>query len=107
MSLSAERAAKNEAAFRRANETLEVKAAELGLAQERTPYLCECERAGCTQVIQLERDEYEAVRADSRRFVMVPGHQEPDDRVVREEQGFTVIEKTGEEGELVEQLDPR
>jgi hypothetical protein len=37
----------------------------------------------------------------------VPGHQEPDARVVRAKQGFTVIEKTGEEGKLVEQLDPR
>jgi hypothetical protein len=107
VSRSAERAAENEAAFRRANETLEVKAEELGVAQGRTPYLCECEQASCTQVIRLERDEYEDVRANSRRFVMVPGHQEPKDRVVREEQGFTVIEKSGEEGALVEELDPR
>ena len=107
MSRSAKRAADNEDAFRRANETLELKADELGVAQSRTPYLCECEQASCTQVIQLERDEYEAVRSHSRRFVMVPGHQEPQDQVVREGRGFTVIEKTGEEGALVEKLDPR
>jgi hypothetical protein len=104
---SAERAAENEAAFRRANESLERKADELGLVEERTPYLCECEQESCTKVIRLNRDEYEAVRAHSRRFVMVPDHQEPEDRVVRQEPDFTVIEKAGEEGALVEKLDPR
>jgi hypothetical protein len=58
-------------------------------------------------VIELTRAEYEAVRADPKRFVMRPGHEEADDRVVREEAAFTVIEKAGEEGELVAEHDPR
>jgi hypothetical protein len=107
MSRSPEQAAKNESAFRRANEELEEKAAELGLARERTPYLCECEDERCTKVMQLTREEYEEIRADPRRFLMIPGHQNTDDLVVTEEAGFVVIEKRGEEGTLVAGQNPR
>jgi hypothetical protein len=104
---SRRQAGENEATFRLANESLERKAGELDLTDERIPFLCECEDEHCTSVIRLSLDEYEMVRAHSRRFVMVTGHQEPDDRVVREEPEFTVIEKAGEEGEVVARLDPR
>ena len=107
MGRSVEQAAINEAAFRRANESLEEKAGEFGFGEERTPYLCECQDERCTAVIRLTREEYEAVRAHPKRFVMVPGHQEADERVVQEEPGFTVIEKHGEEGDLVAEEDPR
>jgi hypothetical protein len=107
MPRSAERAAENEATFRQANETLEQKAGEIGLGEERTPYLCECEDERCTEVIRLTRAEYEHVRADARRFVVVSSHQEADDRVLREDAGFTLIEKGGAEGDLVAERDPR
>jgi hypothetical protein len=38
---------------------------------------------------------------------MVPSHQETDDVVIREGARFTVIEKTGQEGDLVAEQDPR
>jgi hypothetical protein len=104
---SAEQAAKNESTFRRANEALEDKATDLGLGDEPTPYLCECEDERCVKIVQLNREEYEAVRANPKRFVMVPGHQEADDVVVREEARFAVIEKGGQEGDLVAEQDPR
>jgi hypothetical protein len=107
VSRSVQQAAENEATFRAANETLEQKAAELGFAGERTPYLCECEDPSCTSILQLSRADYEAVRAHPKRFVMVPGHQEPDDRLVEEKATYTVIEKVGEEGELVAEQNPR
>jgi hypothetical protein len=104
---SVERAAANESTFREANEKLEEKAGELSLAAERTPYLCECEDERCTQVVLLTGWEYESVRAEPRRFVLAIGHQSPDDRLVQEGPSFTIIEKTGEEGRLVEERDPR
>ena len=107
MGRSVEQAANNEATFRLANESLEAKAGELGFGEERTPYLCECEDERCTELVQLTRQEYEAVRAHAKRFVMTPGHQEPDDLVFQEEPGYTVIEKHGEEGDLVAEKDPR
>jgi hypothetical protein len=103
----AERAAKNESTFREANETLEQKADEIVGNGGPTPYLCECENERCMQVIRLTREQYESVRARPRTFVIAVGHQSPDDRVMEERPGFTIVEKTGEEGELVEQQDPR
>ena len=107
MSRSDEQAAKNESTFRRANESLEEEATDLGFDDEPTPYLCECEDERCVKLVQLDREEYEAVRANPKRFVMVPGHQEADDVVVREGAGFMVIEKRGQEGDLVAGQDPR
>lgn len=107
MSRSAEQAAKNESTFRQANERLEEKATEFGSDDDLTPCLCECEDERCTRVIQLPREEYEAVRANPRRFLMEAGHQEPDDRVVQEAANYIVIEKSGEEGDLVAEHDPR
>jgi hypothetical protein len=107
MNRSVERAAENEATFRSVNETLERKAAELGLSEEQTPYLCECEEEHCTKTIALTHQEYEAVRAHPKRFVMVPGHQEPEDRIIEQAGRFTVIEKLGAEAELVAARDPR
>jgi hypothetical protein len=105
--ISAERAAKNEATFREVNEKLEQRADELELGEGRTPYLCECDAERCTNVVLLTREEYEQVRAHPRTFVLVSGHQAPDDRVVRDESDYVVIEKTGAKGELVERRDPR
>jgi hypothetical protein len=89
------------------NERLEQTAAELSFGEERTPYLCECEDRGCRQVILLTRQEYEAARAQPRTFVVVPGHQSGDERMVEEGARFIIVEKTGEEGKLVEEQDPR
>jgi hypothetical protein len=100
-------AATNESAFRRANERLEERAADFGFAEGRTPYLCECEDERCMKVVRLARAEYEEVRAEPKRFLMIAGHQEADDLVVQEEAEFVVIEKRGEEGVLVAEQDPR
>jgi hypothetical protein len=104
---SVERAAANEARFREANEQIQEKVLELGTREQPAPYLCECDDGGCTAVVLLTSAEYEDVRSESRRFVVVSGHQTPDERVVAEHGAFTVIEKTGEEGRLAEELDPR
>jgi hypothetical protein len=104
---SVERAAQNEARFREANEQIQGKALELGAREQTVPYLCECDDGGCTTVVLLTAAEYEDVRAASRRFVVASGHENPEDRKLSRHDGFTVIEKTGEEGQLVEELDPR
>ena len=105
MGLSAERAAQNEARFREANEQIQEKVLELA-RPEPAPYLCECEDPRCTIVILLTAAEYEDVRSDSRRFAVTSGHEDAA-RVVDRHRRFTVVEKTGEEGRLVEELDPR
>jgi len=107
MSRSAAQRAENESIFRRANEDLEQKAQALTFGAEPTPYLCECEDPRCTEVIMLARSDYEAVRSNPRRFFIVPGHDAPEDRVIGGSDEFSVVEKTGEEGRLVEEQDPR
>jgi ABC-type sulfate/molybdate transport systems ATPase subunit len=105
--ISAARAAENEATFRELNEKLEQRAEELDLTDTRTPYLCECDEERCTKVVLLAHDEYEAVRAHPRTFVLMSGHQAPDDRVLREDRDYVIVEKTGEKANIVEQRDPR
>jgi hypothetical protein len=104
---SAEQRAANESRFREANEKLERKVVELSLAEERTPYLCECDDPACTAIVQLTIPEYEEVRSKPRQFVVIPDHDASPDEVVEKHQGFSVIEKTGEEARLVEEQDPR
>jgi hypothetical protein len=100
-----QRVAMNEATFRRVNEGLETGQDPGG----RLTFMCECGRLGCNQLILLTRAEYEAVRANSRRFALVDGHEiiEVEDVVDRAE-GFIVVEKRGTpEAEVVEHTDPR
>ena len=103
----AERAAKNEALFRDVNERIE----ELGdesYRAEPTAFVCECSDPGCSEVVELTRREYEAVRAHGDRFAIVAGHELPDvERVVGHNARFAVVEKLGRAAEIARALDPR
>src|SRR5262249_48940393 len=106
MSRSVRQAVENEASFRRANEGLEEKADEIGLGDERTPCLCECEDERCRRIISLRREEYEAVRGHPKRFVLVPGHHEADGLVPRAAHSLG-REKGGKGGAPAPPRDPR
>ena len=106
-SARAARVAENESTFRRANEQLERRFRELGAAGL-TPFLCECGDASCTQVIRLSLDEYEAVRAHTAHFAIVPGHQIlVAEKVVEENGRYDVVEKTDAGRRVAEARDPR
>jgi hypothetical protein len=107
MSLTARRAAENEALFRRANEQIEERLGELTLEGGRSPFLCECEDTTCRDVLRLTREEYEAVREHPRRFIVAFGHPLTHARIVERRDEYLVVEKTGEAGEVAEDLDPR
>lgn len=101
------RLAQNEAVFREVNERVGEIAHQLGAG---VPYefLCECANADCTFRIELPTSVYEAIRSDPRQFVVLPLHYTPEvEELVAEEEGHWIVRKTGEAGELVEQLDPR
>jgi hypothetical protein len=100
-----QRVAMNEATFRKVNEGMEVGQEPGGLLT----FICECGRLGCTELIELTRAEYEAVRADPRRFALLAGHEIPDvERVVERHERYLVVEKSGEAAEeIVEHTDPR
>jgi len=105
-SASQERLAKNEAFFRQVNERIKDVAA--GFGGDRYEFLCECADAGCTERITLTIEEYEAVRANSTRFVLARGHVAPEiDRVVDRGEDHVVIEKDGAAARIATMLDPR
>jgi len=104
MNLWEERAARNEALFREVNERVASLAA--GGALE-SAFVCECSNAGCVERLRLSRDEYDAVRANPRTFLVVPGHEGAFERVVEQHAAYVVVEKMGDAGRISEQHDPR
>ena len=96
------RVAKNEALWRGVNEGIEQAVERFGL-EGRQEFACECGDANCTERIPLTPSEFAALRANPRRFAIVPGHEIPEvERVVAPNAGFTVVEKTGPAAEVVD-----
>ena len=104
---SVERLAKNESFFRQVNER--IKEVADGLEGARTyEFLCECSDPGCTERIELTREEYESVRAKPARFVLARGHTVKEvEHVVEREDEHVVVEKRGVAGQVAAKLDPR
>ena len=101
------RLAQNEALFREVNERVNSLVTDHSFAAS-YDYLCECSNSDCTFQIALGADEYEAVRADPRQFVVLPEHYVPEiENVVTESDRYWIVRKVGEEGDFVEKLDPR
>lgn len=70
--------------------------------------ICECEQQPCPRRVRLDVERYELVRQFPTRFVMRPGHEMADDeRVVDEQRGYIVVEKTGPSALTAIRLDPR
>ena len=97
-----ERIAKNEAVFRAAN-------SEIQQAEEADPssdgvleVLCECGRETCAGLINLTLAEYDGVRTQDDRFVVLEGHENPEiERIVERRTGYFVVDKFGEAEEIV------
>jgi hypothetical protein len=103
-----DRAARNEALFRRVNERVEEvnKAFESILTD--ADFFCECADVECMQKIRMALPEYEELRTVSTHFAVKPGHVDPEnERVVEERTGYVVVEKFGHAGERADDLDPR
>jgi hypothetical protein len=100
--------AQNEAIFRAGNEAIEANRDDDG-APERRQYICECGVESCFERVALTPEEYEAVRAYPARFFVSPGHVDltAGEVVIEESSRYTVVEKRGDEREIVERSDPR
>jgi hypothetical protein len=91
-----ERIAKTNQIFRDANEHIRAKADEYDAPLERIPFLCECPRENCTQLVLLTLDEYSRVRSDGSHFFTLPDHadaEQPVGTVIRREDTYVVVEK--------------
>jgi hypothetical protein len=97
----------NEARFREVNEAIE---RGLWPGEEDTvvAFRCECARLDCNQLVSITPREYEVVRAHSRRFLVLPGHEDPAiETVVATHREYLVVQKLEEAGRSADASDPR
>ncbi len=113
------RAARNEDLFRRLNERLHslagigrsptaVATPDGDLTLER--FVCECSHTSCSRVLELTADEYGAVRASDRRFLVFPeeSHTNPEiEEVVERADRYWVVRKLGDAGDEADSLADR
>jgi hypothetical protein len=100
------RVAENEALSREINELIEAHSP----GERRSPgtFLCECGRQQCDHIIDITPRDYERVRGHPRRFIVRPGHEEPDaETVVEAYSDYVVVEKQDEAGRVAEDENPR
>ncbi|HEY3728461.1 MAG TPA: hypothetical protein VGL51_14885 [Solirubrobacteraceae bacterium] len=101
------RLAANEVIFRDVNESIE-RGQWPGEADSQVGFRCECARLGCNLLLNLTLAEYEHVRSDPRRFVMISGHEVPNVETVIEDRGdYVIVEKRDDAGAHAESCDPR
>lgn len=100
------RAARNQAVFRAVNEKLETLNDAFAKLTGSLTIACECADVNCLEMLEIEPEEYQAVRAEPRHFVVVQGHVDPKiETVVHRFDGYVVAEKTGTAGEVAEDFE--
>ena len=97
------RQARNEALLREVNERVATldrspRTAWANGSDERFAFQCECGRAPtCGEQISLTLAEYDEVRSQADRFLVMPGHEEPlIERVVLRDDRYLVVDKVAE-----------
>jgi hypothetical protein len=105
----ARRVGLNESIFREVNEQIESLNRDFGTERENMTAICECANGDCTERLEIPVAEYEKVRADARRYIIVKGHDLPEyEAVVAQEDGYDVVEKENDTAaQLAEEMDPR
>jgi len=104
---SRERVARNQSAYRKINEA--IRAGRDDADSGPRPFVCECAVVGCNELVEMTLADYEAIRGNSERFVIFPGHDLPDaERVVAEtDEGAVVVEKDADLAPITRGLDER
>jgi hypothetical protein len=93
--------AQNEALARRINDRIEYQRPRNGESAD--TFICECVRVDCGGVLDLSIGEYARVRSHPRRFVVLPGHEEPAvESTVEVYPAYVVVEKRGQAGRIAE-----
>ncbi|HEV2062361.1 MAG TPA: hypothetical protein VGR12_05870 [Solirubrobacteraceae bacterium] len=104
----ARRIAENETRFRRINERLREDLRALPDDGAPVDFVCECGHVECADPVPLSLNEYEAVRASSLEFFIVPGHEAPDvEDVVDVNERYARVRKHPEAAPHVRSSDPR
>ena len=99
-----ERAARNEALFRSVNE--QIRDVDRRFGAGASEFVCECADDKCIVRLAVPLAAYTAVRSNPRRFILAPGHEDPElETVVERHERFFVVEKFGDAGRVAERLD--
>ena len=102
-----ERVGRNEATFRRINESVETDYAESDYSGL-IGFLCECGAPDCEQTIELTQTEYDSVRANPRRFAVIGDHAiQTTEDIVERHPRYAVVEKHENVAGLAERSNPR
>jgi len=88
------RVGKNEVIFREVNERLRELGEGFSLVSEQADFVCECGDSACTERVQMSLAEYEEIRSDAKRFLIVKGHEQLEyEKIVEEREGYAIVEK--------------
>ena len=76
---------------------------------EMVKFTCECGRVDCADTIGMTIAEYEAIRAESTHFGVVPQHEQPEiETVIERHPSYFVVEKRQRDAqEVARETDPR
>jgi len=96
-SLNQQRLKENEIIFRKANESVaEFVEEQIGGDAAILPFYCECSTPECRQRIKISTKLYKQLHDKDRRFIALPGHDNPDiEKVIKTSIDFIVLEKFG------------
>jgi hypothetical protein len=99
----------NEALFREANERIREINETFASFPDELRLVCECGHGTCAEQISMKPGDYEALRARSADFAIVPGHEIPDveEVIARGEEYAIVRKKEGIPRRVAEVTDPR
>jgi hypothetical protein len=93
------RAARNQSMFRQLNEKLRDVEDALATVTEQLVIACECADTTCVAMLDISTNDYKAVRSNPRWFVVLLGHVYPEvESVIREDDGYVVVEKLAAAG---------
>jgi hypothetical protein len=101
------RAARNQSLFRSVNEKLRTLNETFASMTETFAIACECADASCLEMIEIQPHDYLAVRSEPRHFTVLAAHVYPEvEVIVRESDGYVVVEKIAAGGKMAEILAP-
>lgn len=88
-----QRFAENQALFREINERIEATAGAQGADSYAYEFVCECSSLECFGRFELTLQEYDRVRERDSRFVVLSGHEQPDEDVVERRGALAIVKK--------------
>ena len=102
------RAARNQVMFRAVNDKIRELTETFAVVTDTFTIMCECSDPYCVATIEIEPDDYKAIRANPRQFAVLPGHADTAiEHVVTETERYQVAEKRGKAAAVAEALSPQ